>query len=73
MENFFATNLKYLRKKNGWTQDYVGKKIKKDYSTIGKYELGQRTPYMNEVLTLASLFNVTLEEFVTKDLKKENK
>lgn len=72
MNNFFNTNLKHLRITAGLTQEDLGKKLDKDYSTIGKWELGQRSPIMEDVLKVAELFNVELNELLLTDLRFNN-
>lgn len=64
MENNFASNLKHLRIQAKMTQDDLAKKLDKDYSTIGKWELGQRSPIMIDVIKIAELFNVSLEKLI---------
>ena len=71
MINFFATNFKFLREKNKMTQTDISKKLGKDYSTIGKWENGQRYPIMLDVIRIAQLFNVSLEDLILKDLRIE--
>lgn len=71
MKNFFATNLKILRQTNKYTQEQLAKKLDKDYSTIGKWEKGQRSPIMLDVLRIAELFNISLEELICKDMRKK--
>lgn len=64
MENNFASNLKHLRIQSGMTQDELARKLEKDYSTIGKWELGQRSPIMIDVIKIAELFQVSLETLI---------
>lgn len=64
MENNFASNLKHLRIQSGMTQIDLAKKLNKDYSTIGKWELGQRSPMMIDVIRIAELFKVSLESLI---------
>ncbi len=64
MENNFASNLKHLRLQNNLTQQELAKKLGKDYSTIGKWELGQRSPIMTDVIKIANFFNVSLEKLI---------
>lgn len=64
MENNFATNLKHLRIQSGMTQEELAKKMDKDYSTIGKWELGQRSPIMTDVIKIADIFQVSLEKLI---------
>jgi len=72
MENFFATNLKFLRDRHNITQSELAKKMNKDYSTIGKWELNQRTPIMADMMKLADFFNITVQDLVSKDLRIKN-
>ncbi len=64
MNNNFASNLKHLRIQSGMTQEELAKKLEKDYSTIGKWELGQRSPIMIDVIKVSELFNVSLETLI---------
>ena len=72
MDNNFSNNLKHLRIQSGLTQEELAKKIGKDYSTIGKWELGQRSPVMADVVKLADIFNVPLNTLVTDSFVKED-
>lgn len=76
MKNYFPDNLKHLRIQKGLTQDDLAKKMDKDYSTIGKWELGQRNPIMADILKIADIFDVSVQDLVEKDLRfnseKEN-
>lgn len=69
MENNFPTNLKFLRIKNNWTQEDLGKRLKKDYSTIGKWELGQRSPTMSDVIKISEVFDIDLKDLIATDLR----
>lgn len=72
MKNYFPDNLKHLRNQKGLTQEELAKKMDKDYSTIGKWELGQRNPIMADILKLADIFGVSVQDLVEKDLKFNN-
>ncbi len=69
MDNYFNTNLKHLRVTNGLRQEELGKRLKKDYSTIGKWENGTRSPIMEDVIKVAEIFNVDLKDLLLKDLR----
>lgn len=69
MENNFATNLRHLRLESGMTQEELAKKLDKDYSTIGKWELGQRSPIVADVVKISELFNISLPDLLGKDLR----
>ena len=72
MENNFASNLKHLRLQSGMTQEELAKKLDKDYSTIGKWELGQRSPIMTDVIRIAELFNISLEKLIGQSIIYDN-
>lgn len=72
MINKFPTNLKYLRCRENMTQEELARKMDKDYSTIGKWELGQRNPIMADLIKLSNIFNVDVQDFVEKDLRIKN-
>ena len=72
MENNFAANLKHLRLQAGMTQEELAKKLDKDYSTIGKWELGQRSPIMTDVIRIANLFDVSLEKLIGQSIIYDN-
>lgn len=68
MESCFSKNIKHIRMNKGMTQLEFAKKIGKDYSTIGKWELGLRTPPMKDIVKIAEVFDVPLDELLYKDL-----
>lgn len=72
MKNYFTENLKFLRIQKGLTQDELAKKMDKDYSTIGKWELGQRNPIMSDIIKLSEIFNVSVQDLVEKNLRIKN-
>ena len=72
MENNFARNFKHLRIQNGKTQEELGKILNKDYSTIGKWELGQRSPAMEDVIKIADYFNISLQELISGNVDNSN-
>lgn len=68
IENNFSSNLKRLRKEKGMTQEELAKQLDKDYSTIGKWENGTRSPIMLDVLKIAELFELDLNELVQTNI-----
>jgi putative transcriptional regulator len=73
VENYFYKNLKFLRLSNGMTQADLAKRLKKDYTTIGKWEKRERTPKLEEVIRIAEVFDVPLSEIITEDLTNPKK
>lgn len=68
MDNYFSKNLKFLRTKKGITQLELAQKLDKDYTTIGKWESGQRSPIMADIIKIASLFSVDINKLITTNL-----
>jgi len=68
MKNFFSNNLKHLRIQSGMTQADLAKKLNKDYSTVGKWELGERTPTTLDLFKIADIFNIEARDIFDKDL-----
>ena len=58
-----AKNIRYLRKKMGYSQDDVAEKLGyKSYTTIQKWEMGTSEPPLNKLKELAVLFNVNMND-----------
>lgn len=74
MENFFASNLKYLRIKNNLTQQQLADKLKVDRTSIGYWETGKKEPKMETVIKLAEYFDVGKDIILTnlREQSKEN-
>lgn len=72
MDNNFAFNLKHIRQEKGLTQEQLGKLMNKDYSTIGKWESGTRSPIMEDVIKLADILQVDIQDLIDKDYSKND-
>lgn len=72
MQNYFSTNIKFIREQKGLTQENLANMIGKDYSTVGKWENGTRSPIMEDVLRIADILNIPVENLLTKDLRIKN-
>ena len=65
----FSTNLKYLRKKYGYSQDYIAEKMGyKSFTTIQKWESGIAEPSVAKLKQLATMFNVSMDQLLNEDL-----
>jgi len=53
-----------LRKKQGWSQQQLAKKIGTSGPIIGRYERGEMTPSVEVAKKLADIFGVTLDFLV---------
>ena len=71
---FLAKNIRYLRRKKGFSQDYLAEKMNyKSYTTIQKWEMGTSEPPFKKLKELAELFGVDIDELANVDLEtKEN-
>ena len=72
MNNNFAFNLKHIRQEKGLTQEQLGKLIGKDYSTIGKWENGTRSPIMEDVIKLSDMLNVDIKSLISDNYITNN-
>ncbi|MBA2329565.1 MAG: XRE family transcriptional regulator [Chitinophagaceae bacterium] len=66
------TNLKYLRKLRGWTQEEFAQKLRIKRSLLGAYEEERAEPRIEVLEVVADMFKLTLDEILRKDLS-ENK
>lgn len=64
----FSTNLKYLRKLHGLDQQSFAKKINRSVSTVSEWESGKYTPKAGILADIANLFNVKIDDMMSKDL-----
>jgi len=61
-------NLKYLRVKNNYSQQSLSDALDIPRTTLGDYERGKTEPNIAMLIRLARLFDVTIDELITKDL-----
>lgn len=67
---YLAKNLKYLRLKHGFSQDYIAEKFGyKSYTTIQKWEMGTSEPSLEKLSALADLYNVDMNTLYTVDIE----
>ena len=71
INNRFPTNLKFLRQHFGFSREELGDILNKDYTTIGKWENGTRSPTMQDTLDICNYFKVDLNDIILNDLKLE--
>ncbi len=71
MNNYFASNLKYLREKNKMSQENLATMLGVELAAISHWENKRREPKMDIVLQIAKIFNVG-EEIIFQDLRFKN-
>lgn len=65
-------DLRYLRKKHGYTQDFIADICgKKSYTTIQKWETSGAEPNIGTLMLLCNLYGVSINDMVYTDLSKE--
>ena len=67
--NTWSGNLRLLRKQQGNSQKELGQKLGINASRIRDYELGVSEPNLELLVKLAQNFHLSLDDFITKDLK----
>lgn len=72
MNNYFSKNIKFLRNKKGLKQQELADKLGKNYTTIGKWETGQRSPIMLDVIKVAEFFNVDISKLINENMAITN-
>lgn len=78
--NYFSSNLKFLRQREGLDQVDLAKKLgRKSSASISEWEKGKYTPKASVLAEITTIFNVSLSELLMVDLasaeisKLENK
>lgn len=67
-----SSNLKYLRKQKGWTQEGFANEIGVKRSLIGAYEEGRADPRISTLLKMANVFGLSLDDLISTDLQTES-
>ncbi len=67
----FADNLKKYRKIKGYTQRELSDYLNYHSTAIANYESGRNEPCIDDLITLARLLDVTIDELVGMELSAE--
>lgn len=59
--------IKILRKARGMTQQQLADRLGLQRATISNYEIGRRTPHLNELSKVADVLGVSMEYFAVQD------
>lgn len=57
-------NLKFFRKKNGYTQEQIAEKIGVSRQAVAKWERGEALPDIENIVALADIYEVTIDSLV---------
>jgi len=70
---FLSKNIRYLRKKNNYSQEDLSQSLGyKSFTTINKWESGKSDPPTDILIKLADLFKVNLQDLITRDFEYED-
>lgn len=73
MEFYISTNIRFLRKTVGMTQYHLADILGVKRNTISNYETEISRPEYGYLLTIARVFNVSVEDLLITDLSKSTK
>ena len=68
----FNEKLQKLRKDNNFSQEQLANEIGVSRQSVSKWESGTSYPEMDKLLTLAKIFNITLEQLTNDEISIEN-
>lgn len=60
-----STQIKALRRRKGWSQAELARRLHISPSAVGMYEQGRREPSIETLIELSREFNVTIDYLVT--------
>ena len=63
-------NIKFLRKKEGYTQETFADVIGIKRSLVGAYEEGRADPRLNNLLKMSEVFGVSVDIIISKDVSR---
>lgn len=66
MREMFITNMKALRKVNGFTQETFAARLKIDRSIVGAWEEHRGFPKIETLVIISDLFQKDLKDMLTK-------
>lgn len=61
---YIGRNIYELRKKRGWSQSDLARKLDKKTSTISSYETDSKTLSVDTIIAMSELFGVSIDELI---------
>lgn len=68
---FIRSNIKYLRKQKGLTQEQLAARVGIKRSLIGAYEEGRAEPNITNLIRFSEVFEVGMDDFLSKNLTEQ--
>ncbi|MEM1324383.1 MAG: helix-turn-helix transcriptional regulator [Bacteroidota bacterium] len=69
--NNLAKNIRFLRKKNRWSQEELAKRIGIKRSSIAAYESKNVEPRLKTILELGKIFNVDIVDLIDSNIAEQ--
>lgn len=69
--SLLSRNIRFLRRREHFTQDDMAKLMKVQHPAISRYESGAIKPTIEGLINLSEFFGVTVDDLLKKDLEKE--
>lgn len=66
--SFIHNNIRFLRKRKGYGQEYIAAALSITQSAVSAYEMGKSQPTPDGLMVLSDLFGITIDELIRKDL-----
>lgn len=66
-----SENIKFLRKKSGFTQEQFANEVGIKRSVVGAYEEARAEPRLQTLISIAKVLNVVADDLISKDLTKD--
>ena len=63
-----SENIKFLRKREGLTQEQMAERLKIKRSLLGAYEEGRADPRINNLVKFSEIFHVSIDELINVNL-----
>ena len=70
MNNNFSKNLKHIRKDNNLSQEQLAEQLGVSRQSISKWESNQAYPEMDKILEICKIFNLNIDDLLTKNIKE---
>lgn len=62
IRNTIGRNIRGLRKQHNLTQEQLAQQLNMKRQTLSNYEIGKRVPDIYELITLADIFDVSIDQ-----------
>ncbi len=67
LPNYIASNIRLLRKQQGWSQSELAERVNMNRGNIASYESGSAEPSICKLLRISRLFGVGARDFTRRD------